>query len=338
MFETTPIGQSQKHTFVVGELNPDAQLHVSEIDFDRSSNSAGHFRLEKVMVGNKLVDKKDIVIPPGSALYITVSYSPLDLKTSKASYGGWETGRDERWLPKDPKEVEGEAANEKPLSAIHRSLFYVLYDEGREGMLTVQMSGEAVVGLNGEASVPRAGGPCEPGNGTACYKGKFSVDIPQLAPGGPKDMDLLGPVRFSIDGSTLELRMDDFPPAVMYLRSTEISQLPAGVVATLIVSGAEGYSAKGTFDGARITLSDVNFRVRVALGELKSEDVALGAAAMVDFNVPKLDITTTEPLSQGKITLRMETTLPQNPSGNAIFDQFLSNAKIVLIMKGEFGL
>ncbi|MFH1652785.1 MAG: hypothetical protein ABIE74_01895 [Pseudomonadota bacterium] len=337
VFDATPVGQAAKQTFTVGEIDPSTERHILGIDFDKSSNSAGHFRLENVMVGNKLVNKRDIVIPPGSALSMTVTYSPLDLLTTKASYGGWTTGREERWEPVNPDELEQKQKKDE-LSAIHRSLVYTLYDVKGEGILTVQLIGKAIPGLNGEVSIPRAGGPCTPGGGTACYTGGFAVDLPELAPGGPKDMELVGPIRFAISGNDVEMRGDDFAPALMHLSSADNPQLPGGLVLTLIVSGAEGKVFKGTFDGARLTLKDVVFRVRVVLDTLKAEDLQTGVAASVDFEVPNLEIKTTEPLTQGNITLHMETTLPPSPSGNPIFDQFLSNAKIILIMKGELAM
>ena len=65
-FDTTPVGQTVKKTFVVGDIDTSSERHIMGIDFDKSSNTAGHFRLEKVMVGNRKVDRRDIVIPPGS--------------------------------------------------------------------------------------------------------------------------------------------------------------------------------------------------------------------------------------------------------------------------------
>ena len=134
------------------------------------------------------------------------------------------------------------------------------------------------------------------------------------------------------------MRMDDFPFAVMYLRSEEIPQLPSGVTATLVLSGAPGYEATGTFDGLRLNLEGAVFRVRVALGELAVDQVRQGISALVDFELTDLEITTINPLTQGEITLRMETTLPNNPSGNELFDQFLSGATVIGIMQGELAL
>ena len=129
--------------------------------------------------------------------------------------------------------------------------------------------------------------------------------------------------------------MDDFPYVIMYLRSEEIPQLPSGVSATLILSGALGYEAEGTFDGSRLELSGVAFRIRVALGEIPVEQIVQGISAMVDFEITDLEIETISPLSQGEITLYLETTIHQNPSGNELFDQFLSGTDVIAFMEGE---
>ncbi len=132
--------------------------------------------------------------------------------------------------------------------------------------------------------------------------------------------------------------MDDFPPVLMYLRSTEIRELPPGVTASLIISGKPGETAEGTFDGARMTLRGVDFRVRVVLGELKTEEVTPGLVAIVDFTIEDLELTTTEPMASGNITMHIETSLGDKPSGNVLFDQFLSGAKIIAIMKGQLSM
>jgi hypothetical protein len=132
--------------------------------------------------------------------------------------------------------------------------------------------------------------------------------------------------------------MDDFPYAIMILRSEEIPKLPSGVTATLVLSGATGAEATGTFDGMRLTIEEITFRIRVALGELTADQVRQGISALVDFEVPGLKLETIKPLSQGAITMHLETKLPQNPSGNELFDQFLSGASITAILEGELAL
>ena len=181
-------------------------------------------------------------------------------------------------------------------------------------------------------------GVCNPGNGTACYSGGFSINIPTLYSTGPKNLELTGAIPIDISGSMASLRMDDFPPVLMYLRSEEIPELPPGVTATLVISGSPDETATGTFDGSRLELQDVALRIRVVLGEVKPENVTPGMAAMVDFVISALEITTIAPLENGNITLHIETTLAQSPSGNPLFDQFLSGAKIIVVMDGTLAL
>ncbi len=333
-FSKTLVTQSRTKTFVLSNPQEDQEQHVRAIAFDRGSNAAGHFRIDKVEVGGQVVPATDIVIPPGSALTVTVTYAPTNLEASQAAYNDWVTGAPERWIPKKPED----AARKQEKVILQRSIIEVVYDFPTEGIYYVQLVGEAKPGPNGEEEAGGAFAACTPGDGIACYTGGFAVDIPQLAPGGPKALTLTGPIKLRIDGGSVTLRMDDFPYAIMMLRSSEIPQLPSGVSATLVISGAQGAEATGTFDGTRITLEDVAFRIRVALGELTLDQIKQGISALVDFEVPNLKIETIKPLSKGAITMHMETALPQNPSGNELFDQFLSGAQIVAIMEGELAL
>jgi hypothetical protein len=331
VFDSTPVTESATKTFVLGNSSNENEQHISAIGFDRGSNAAGHFRMEKLEIGGKQVSSSDLVIPPGSALEVTVTYAPMNLETSQAAYRGWVTGEEERWIPKRPEDVGKE--EEEPV--YHRAIIEAVYRYPNEGIFYVELVGEAEEGPNGEEEAGGAYATCTPGGGTACYSGGFALDIPQLAPGGPKALEMTGPIRFALDGGNVSLRMDDFPYVVMYLRSEEIPQLPSGVSATLVLSGAPGSEAKGTFDGTRLTLSDVAFRIRVALGEIPIEDIGQGISALVDFELTGLEIETISPLTQGAITLHLETTIPQNPSGNELFDQFLSGAKVIGTLEGE---
>ena len=332
VFDTTAITESTTKTIILGNSSNDQEQHLSAIGFDRGSNAAGHFRIDGLEVGGQQVGTSDVVIPPGSALHVTVTYSPMDLEPSQAAYGGWVTGEEERWIPKHPDDVgkDGEEA------IYHRAILEAVYDYPKDGIFYVQLVGEAEEGPGGEEHGGGAFATCTPGGGTACYFGGFSLDLPELAPGGPQELTLTGPIRMAIAGGEVTLRMDDFPYAIMYLRSEEIPQLPSGVTATMVISGAVGVEAKGTFDGTRVELEGVGFRIRVALGELAAEDVQQGISAMVDFELSDLVIETIQPLSQGMITMHLETTIPENPSGNELFDQFLSGATVIAIMEGEF--
>jgi len=334
VFDRTRITETTTKSFILGNSSDDKEQHIRAIAFDRGSNAAGHYIIDSVKVGDMAVDSSDIIVPPGSALYVTVTYAPKNLETSIANYGGWKTGERERWIPKHPDQVEKDA-EAKDEAAIHRSIIEAVYDHPRDGIYFVQLVGAAEEGPNGEEEAGGAFATCEPGNGVACYTGGFALDIPKLAPGGPKPLELTGPIKMLISGGEVKMRMDDFPYAIMYLRSEEIPQLPSGVTATLVLSGAQGVEATGTFDGSRITIADVGFRIRVTLGELTADQLKGGLSALVDFDITELEITTIKPLEQDEITMRLETTLPANPSGNELFDQFLSGASIIAVMEGE---
>lgn len=331
-FDTTAITEETRQEIFIANNDTTKEQHVRGIGFDKGSNSAGHFRVDSIKVGAQSVGTKDIVIPPGSALTVSVTYAPNNLETTFANYGGWETGRPTHWIPHKP----GDEPEEESDETIHRAILQATYDYPKEGVIQVELVGYAVPGPNGEVAAGGMPGECTPGDGIACYAGGFSVDIPQLYADGARDLELTGDIKFTLSGGEISLRMDDFPSAIMLLRSTEIPELPAGVTGALIISGAQGETATGTFDGNRITLNDVAFRIRFVLGEITAEDITPGMASMIDFVIPNLQITTTEPLSQGAITLHMETTLSDAPSGNDLFDQFLSNAKVVVVMKGQF--
>lgn len=336
-FDQTPIAQSTSKEIVIGNSEEMEEQHIRGINFDKGSNADGHFRIDSIKVGNQVVGLTDIFVPPGSSLKVKISYTPLNLETTVAAYGGWETGYESRFIPKTKEELEEEMKKpEEP--AIHRALLQAVYDKPREGILVIELVGTAVPGANGERESTTGSGICTPGEGIACYTGGFAMDIPKLAAGGPKDLVLGGAIPFSIMGGIAKLRMDDFPAVLMYLRSTEIRELPPGITASLIISGVPGEVAEGTFDGSRLMLKGVDFRVRVVLGELSPEEVTPGLVAIVDFTIDDLELATSEPLSGGNITLHIETTLGDAPSGNALFDQFLSSAKVIVIMKGQLAM
>lgn len=331
-FGSIAITESATKVFSLANDSEDKEQHVIGIAFDRGSNAAGHFRIEQLKVGEIAVEESDIVIPPKSSLNITVTYAPMNLLTSEAAYGGWETGKPKRWIPKSPDEAK---KKEKEEPVIHRAIIEAVYDHPSDGIYFVQLVGEALPGPHGETEAGGAFATCAPGDGVMCYTGGFALDIPKLAPGGPKELEITGPIRFNVSGGSVTLRMDDFPFVIFVLRSAEIPQLPTGVSATLVLSGSLGKEAKGSFDGARLTLKDVSFRIRVALGELGVEDIKQGLSALVDFDIGGLEIETTKPFDQGAITLHLETTVPENPTGNELFDQFLSGAEVIGIMEGE---
>lgn len=330
-FGETRVTESTTRTFILANPSDESEQHVRAIAFDRGSNSPGHYRIDSIKVGEREVAPTDIVIPPGSTLTVQVTYAPVSLEVVEASYGGWVTGEPRRFTPRHPDE----AANAEAQKVIQRAIIEAVYDYPREGIFFVQLVGEALAGPRGEEEAGGANATCRPGNGTACYTGGFSLDIPDLAPGGPKPLEMTGPIKLSISGGAATMRMDDFPFVLYVLRSSDIPQLPSGVTATLVLSGGQGSEATGTFDGTRLTLHKVTFRIRVTLGELTVEQIRQGMSALVDFELSDIDITTTSPFDQGEITLHLETTIPQNPSGNELFDQFLSGSRVMAVMEGE---
>jgi hypothetical protein len=82
-----------------------------------------------------------------------------------------------------------------------------IYRYPRDGIFYLQLVGEAEAGPNGEEEAGGAFATCTPGNGIACYTGGFALDLPDLAPGGPKPLEITGPIKFSIDGGSVTLRM-----------------------------------------------------------------------------------------------------------------------------------
>jgi len=333
VFAKTPITGSSTKTFQMVNSDLEEEQHLRAVAFDRGSNATGNFRIDDIKVGNKSVDSTDIVIPPGEALSVTVTYAPRNLETTKASYGGWRTGDEKRWIPTRQEDIDKETAGSD--LAIHRSIIEMVYDYPKEGIYFVQLVGEAMAGPNGELSINAGGGTCIPGDGVMCYSGGFAIDIPQLSPGGPKSLELTGPVRMTMSGGGVKLMMDDFPYAIMHLSNADTPQLPSGVTVSIIINGSEGVEADGTFDGSRLTLKGASFRIRAALGKLDKEQVEQGISALVDFDISDLDITTSTPVSQGNIVLTINTKIPKNPSGNDLFDQFLSNADVNILMDGH---
>lgn len=333
VFETTAVTKASSTEIIVGNASTSDEQHLLAAGFLSSSNTDGHFRIDRVRVGGRDVEPTDIVIPPGSTLTLEVTYAPINLSTTVADYGGWVTGLPERWEPTPVSEVEAEEPEKE--ETIHRALLQLTYDKPREGIVYVHLVGHAVPGPEGEVAVGGGGGECIPGEGIACYTGGFALDIPGLIPQGPVDLVFEDSILMTFDGGRVTLRMEDFPPALMYLRSTEIPDLPPGVTATLIISGAPGKTATGTFDGSRLELKDVTFRIRVVLGELEPSAVTPGLSGIVDFNIEGLEITTIEPLAQGEITLRLETTLSELPSGNELFDQFLGGVDVIATLRGQ---
>ncbi|MBI4366434.1 MAG: hypothetical protein HY543_06420 [Deltaproteobacteria bacterium] len=110
VFETTPLTVVQEK--VVRLVNPSDQepQHIPAIGFDAGGNVGGHFQIVRVASAGRVYDLKNITVPAGATLEITVRYAPRDLKTTEATYAGWQTGQPERFEPTAPIPAAGPAA------------------------------------------------------------------------------------------------------------------------------------------------------------------------------------------------------------------------------------
>lgn len=333
-FNTVPITESVTRTITFRNQNNLEEQKLLGIGFDGSGDGRMHFRIDKVMVGSRAVGQKEIIVPPGSSLNFQVTYQPRNLDTTKADFGGWVTGEEKRFVPYKPGEKD---PNVQPPKAIHRALLMAVYEHPKSGIAQIELIGTAVEGPNGEIALPDIGaGECETGGGTACFSGNFSIDIPQLFKTGPIEEPLVGPIRLSVSGSNMTLRMEDMPPVVLVLRGNgpgePLQGQPVSAV-SIIIRGVRGEEAAGTFDGSRLDLQNLSFRIQVVVGEITPKDVA-GVSPIVDFQLGGLTLTTEEPFTDGNITLLIDTTLSEKPSGNALFDDFLGNTQILVRFRG----
>lgn len=337
-FQTTPITQSVSKTISLRNESDREEQRLLGVGFDGSGDGRQHFRIEKIMVGNRHVADKKIIVPPGSSVNVQITYEPRNMETTKAEFGGWVTGESKRFEPYKPGE---EPKPEEIETAIHRVVLLAVYDNPSSGISQIELVGKAVPGPNGEISLPEAGvKECEPKAGTACFTGTFSIDIPKLFTTGPREEKMMGPIRFQITGNKATMRMDDMPPVLFVLEGNgpgePLEGQPVSAV-SIIISGLEGVQAEGTFDGSRMELSDLAFRIRVVVGEIQPEQIST-SSPIVDFNIEQLTLTTEEPYVDGRVLFRIDTTLNKTPSGNPIFDGFLGEAKILVRFKGELAL
>lgn len=335
-FQVTPITGAV--TKVVSLKNPsETEVQtVGGVGFDGSSDGRQHFRIDKIMVGNRIVTSKDIVIPPGSSLNIQITYQPRNLETTKASFGGWVTGFERRFVPYDPGNPP--QVEEKTNEAIHRVVLLAVYAFPNQGLSQIELVGRSQPGPEGELSLPEAGVvDCTPGKGTACFTGNFSVDVPSLFTTGAQEQPLIGPIRFQITGSHATWRMEDLPPIILVLKGNGPGEPLAGQPVSsvsIIVTGLSGEEGEGTFDHSHLEMQNLSFRVRIAIGEITSEQIAT-LAPLVDFNIEGLRMTTEKPLTDGQMTLKIDTTLSEHPAGNPIFDDLLGNTQIIVRFIGE---
>ena len=344
------IGGSVTKQIVLRNASLTEVEHITGLNFNAGNNTAGHFRIDKVEVGGVVQNPrdKDISIPAGSILQIYVTYQPLNLETTIADFGGWETGVQERYVPQKPSTDDDGAikamgsllgkSEDASESAIHRAILAVVYDFPRMGVVQFELVGEAVPGVNGETSAAGGSkGECPEEGGALCYTGGFAIDLPDIMTTGPKLLQLMGPVVFQAAGSSVTLDMSTFPSAFLVLKGNgpgePLEGKPIGAI-SIVISGSEGIKANGTFDGSNLELNGVTFRIRVILGEISEEDITPGLQAAVDFNITDLTMKTSKPYTNGSITLIVEATLAKEPSKNPMFDQFLGGTRVNVTMDG----
>ncbi|MBI4237499.1 MAG: hypothetical protein HY696_03645 [Deltaproteobacteria bacterium] len=364
-FSVTAITADQEKVIRLVNPNETEAQHVRAIAFDAGGNPGGHFAIAEITVGGKTFQPRDILIPPRSALEIHILYAPRDLQTSRVAFGGWETGQPPRLAPLPPpddSEPEDDAAPEPESAtgvaaallgrataraaastpaAIHRALIVLTYDYPQEGVMQVEVIGQAVAGPHGEITATGSTepeGPIEPGtctaNGTtACFTGDFSLGLPELVE-GEFTTPLAGPLPLMIDGASATLEMAQFPVSLFTFKN--IPGLPVDAI-TLAISGDKGSTATGDFDGTALTLRGIGFRVRIYLGE-KSLDALAGASTFAEFSIRDLEMTTLTPLASGTITLGIDTKLGANPTGNGLADSQLAGKRVVVKLTGTLEL
>lgn len=343
-FGEVMIGKGITKSITLQNSSVDSVEHIVMLDFDAGTNE-GHFKVDKVEIGGTAANpkNKDISIPAGSFAKVFVTYQPLNMQTTVADYGGWRTGEEERFKPHKPKPVDAMKVlvGAKEEKAIHRAILAVTYDHPSQGLIQIELIGEARPGADGETTAGGFGGECPEEGGTACYKGGFAIELPDIMTGGPKPLTLTGAVVFKLSGANAEIDMASWPAALLVLSGNgpgePLEGKPINAI-SIVISGVEGVTASGTFDGARLDINDIAFRIRVVLGEITADDINPGLQSAVDFNLKGLTLTTQKPYTNGAITLSIETTLPKEPSGNPMFDQFLGGTRIIVTMDGELSL
>lgn len=350
-FGEVAIGSATSKQIILQNPSTDSVQHLVGLNFDAGENQDGHFRIDKVELSGVAVSpkNKDISIPAGSMLQVYVTYQPRNLDTTVADYGGWSTGEKERFVPHEAEEEDTSAVkamssmiskSSSAKQAIHRAILVAVYDRPEMGITQVELIGEAVPGPNGEVSAlgGEGAGECPTTGGTLCYKGGFALELPDIMTGGPKPLNMTGPAVFNISGASVSIDMGTFPAVLLVLKGNgpgePLEGKPINAI-SLVISGTEGVTAKGTYDGSKLEVTGVAFRIRVVLGEITEKDINPGLQAAVDFDVKDLKLTTTKPYTNGAITLSVEATLTKTPSGNAMFDQFLGGTRVLVTMDGN---
>jgi hypothetical protein len=348
VFDTTAITATATHVIKLANPAGDAAQHVRSIAFDAGGNPGGHFAITEVLVGGRRLAERDLSVPPGAALELHITYAPRDLETTTANYGGQESGAPTRPGPKGAQDAMATLLAESPPmpQALHRALINVLYDHPKEGVTQLEMIGTAIPGPHGEISAlgptegeGSAAGPCAAGGTTACFAGTLSLEIPGIM-AAPVETTLAGPWKLSVDDGVVQAIMADFPLALFVVKGNgpgePLEGQPIGAI-SIAISGHKEAIATGRFDGESLALDAAVFRTRIYFAEMQQDQVT-STTAPVDFDISGVEITTESPLADGKITLAMETTLGENPSGNALADPLLSGITIVVKLMGTLTL
>lgn len=338
LFPQTSINATSEKVVRITNPHLDQVQRVGAIDFDGGGNQDGNFDVDHVIVAGKVVPKRDIVVPAGGMMEVHMAYHPQKLNTTYASYGGWVTGEPVRARPLAP----GESLPKKEKFAVHRGMLIVTYHFPEEGVIQIELVGTAIPGGEGEIEASGgAGGECEAKDTTSCFRGTFAITIEGLMKGDPIPYPISAPVPILIEAGTARMVMDKFPYVLIVMKGNGPGEPLEGQpisALSIVVSGAKGITAIGTFDGSTISLDNVGFRIRIVPGELAVGDINPSMAAMGDFEIKDIALTTSEPLTAGEIGFKLETTLSGKPSGNEIIDKFLANASVNVEMKGKFDL
>ncbi|PIR20081.1 MAG: hypothetical protein COV45_08905 [Deltaproteobacteria bacterium CG11_big_fil_rev_8_21_14_0_20_47_16] len=338
VFPQTAINESSEKVIRIVNPYSDQAQKIGGIGFDGGGNQDGNFEIAHIVVAGKIVPKSNIVVPAGATLEVHMVYHPQKMVTTYAQYGGWVTGEPIREVPLAPNE-SAPKASETP---VHRGMLDITYHSPEEGIVQVELVGTAEPGKNGEReSGGGAGSECEAKDTTACFKGTFSITIEGLVKGDPIAYPMSGPVPIEIESGTARMSMDKFPHVLIVLKGNGPGEPLEGQPLSslsIVVSGAKGITAVGSFDGSSISLQGVGMRIRIRPGEILEEDINPSMDAMADFEINDIDLNTTEPLTTGEITFNLDTTLSDKPSGNEIIDGFLAGAHVVVEMKGLLDL
>lgn len=338
VFPQTEINANSEKIIRITNPHGDQVQRIGAIDFDGGGNQDGNFEVSHVVVAGKVVPKRDIVVPAAGTVEVHMNYHPQKLITTYASYAGWVTGEPTRERPLMP----GESVPKKEKFAVHRGMLIVTFHFPEEGVVQIELIGTAIPGIEGalEAS-GGAGGDCEAKDTTACFKGTFSITIEGLMKGDPIPYAISAPVPIQIEAGTARMVMDKFPYVLIVMKGNGPGEPLEGQpisALSIVVSGAKGITAIGTFDGSAISLDGVGMRIRIVPGELAVADINPSMAAMGDFEIKDIALTTSEPLTAGEISFKLETLLSGKPSGNEIIDNFLANAHVNVEMKGKLEL